>query len=179
MIRIRKNQFTKSIRKTVDDELKIVLNKKDGCVKPFSVILDNILKSLKIHVYDKPQDGSRLQVSGKDNGYECVTYLFFYIRQLLNLNYIDFVDTTEGNKEVTLGDKNYDPSGVLSANVSDFIKEKLRSNILVSPEFKEYVKANHVSRDVKIAKQSVCLAYIAVVFSIIASLLQAYCCFFK
>lgn len=161
---------TKEIERIVDCKLSTILNE-NGAVKSFAKCLDDILKDLNIEVHSQPGKMELAVRCNQDSyvGHLKMTSLWFYITRLEALGYIRFVETAaEKRDDIELGNSKGTQNGYLSKVVSDFISLNMTSNILVSPELLEYIKAGHISRELYEAKKSTKLAILSVLLAVIS-----------
>ncbi len=168
---MKKFEFTKGIYKIVDCELKDILVKKKD-VDSFNNCLDRILKKLNIEIQETPSK-NELAVrcnQNNDEGYMKTIFIWFYLRKLEAMGYICFVETAAKSSQIELGYSKGTQNGYLPKDVSDFIVSHITSNIVVSPELMEYVKAGHISRELYEAKKSSCVAVISVILVGISAL---------
>lgn len=166
-------EFTKEIYKIVDSKLENILSEKK-VDNSFNNCLDGILKKLNIDIH-KASEKNELAVrcnQDNDEGYLKMTFIWFYLRKLETMGYICFVKTAAQCTSIELGDSKGSQDGYLPKEVSDFIVSHITSNIVVSPEFIEYVKAGHISRELYEAKKNTKIALVSVLLAMISVLVS-------
>ncbi len=164
------NTYKKSVelRNTIDNHLLSILNDSNA-VQSFHIFLYGILKDISIRLEQATKPFLSLY-SDKD-GDERVVFLFFYIRKLISLNYIQLIQTPAIQKTIELGESTVCLSGYLPENISDFISSNDTSNIVVSPEFKEFVKAGHISLELYEARKSANASIIAAICAFVSTII--------
>ena len=173
-----KYKGTNRIRHIVDGALVDVLENKKA-VHSFHSLLDGLLSDLDIRIesFTKPE----LSILCKEERYKDLIYVWFYLTHLQSKRLIAFITTTAIENEIGLGSSKEKQRAYLNTELSDFIKEHDNANL--SPEFKEYVNAGHISQELKAARISARASVVAAVFAAfsalvaIASLYIACCCF--
>lgn len=168
---------TDSLRKIIDNDLLQIIDK-ECSVKPFKCFLDSILKETRISIESTFAENKKSLLSvacEEKDGYQKVIYLVHYIRELISHNYLEMILPSPYNnkeEEVKLGDSTETQKGVLPKDYSEFIVEHLACNIIVLPEFKEYVKAGHISQELRAAKNNATASRVSALVSIIATIIS-------
>ena len=167
---------TVSLKETLDNYLLKKLNTNGWC--SYSDLLESFLKDLNIYVCSSSSKKGKYAVYGDNYAYTTVLYFTsFYIPELISLNYISLYKIAsdentekEEESEISLGSKEVEQMnpGYLPTEVSSEIKQNLSHNIVISPEFKEFVEAGHQSLELCEAKKATKLALWAVVLSAIS-----------
>lgn len=164
------NTYKKSVelRNTIDNHLLSILNNSNA-VQSFRVFLDGILKevSIKLEQATKPA----LSVYSDKDGYQRVVFLFFYIKKLISLNYIRLVQTPAIPTAIVLGKSTVCQPGYLPEDISNFISSNYTSNVVISPEFKEFVKAGHISLELYEARKSANASIIAATCAFVSTII--------
>lgn len=160
----------KKIRNIIDKHLVNALDKKNA-VDSFHSCLNGILSDLKIKVSNSTKQ--ELSVYGDNAAYQVVTYVWFYLRKLENNYYIQFVQTPDLQDKcgLEIGQSEVVSPGFLAMDVSNYIREKDGLNIIVSPEFKDYIAAGHQTLELKEAKKSSKAAFWSALFAGFSTLL--------
>ena len=170
------NTYKESVelRKAIDKSLLSILNDSNA-VQSFHIFLDNILKevSIRLEKAAKPT----LAVYSDHDGYQRVVFLFFYIKKLISLNYIQLIRTPAVPSTIELGESTVLQPGYLPEDISDFISSNDTSNIVVSPEFKEFVKAGHIPLELYEARRSANASIIAAICAVVSTLIAIFSLF--
>ena len=133
--------------------------------------LDTSLDNLSINVCSSAKEGE-LAVYGNAEAYTTVIYLTqFYLSELVSKNYIRYYQTAcESTTEINLGKPSIgEGPGFLPQDISSEIEQRLSQNLVVSPEFKEYIEAGHQSLELSEAKKTSRISVIALIFAGISS----------
>lgn len=162
-----KYKETNRIRHIVDGALIDVLENKKA-VHSFHSLLDGLLSDLDIRIesFTKPE----LSILCTEGRYKDLIYIWFYLTHLQSKRFIAFTTTAALEKEVGLGSSKEKQRAYLNTELSDFIKEHDNANLIVSPEFKDYVDAGHVSQELKAARISARASVVAAVFAVFSAL---------
>lgn len=83
--------------------------------------------------------------------------------------FIAFTSTAELVNEGGLGSSKRKQRAYLNTELSDYLKEHDNANLIVSPEFKEYVNAGHVSQELKAARISAKASVVATEFAVLSA----------
>ena len=163
--------FSCIIRDKCDAKLKSIAKEQQGIV-PFATTMDSLLKDFGIRV--EPVAEKYLQSYG-DDAYQKIYALYFYLCKLEKNGLIEFVRTAsvapfpiEG-----LGKKgnNLTESYRINEKIADFWNNHINDNIIVSPEYFEYINAGRVPLELKEARKQTFFAFITLLISIITILL--------
>ena len=167
-------KLTKEIERIVDCKLMNIINN-HGAVYSFYNCLDGILKELNIEIHEVPSKNELAVRSNQENyeGYLKTTSVWFYLRKLESYGYIRFIETAAQYSSIELGNSTGTQNGFISKEVSDFITSNITSNIVVSPEFMEYVNAGHISKELNEAKKNTKIAVISALIAFISLALSA------
>lgn len=166
----KKFKRTNALMGVIDDKLLKIIEQ--DCVASFRNFMNNILKELNIEIHEEsPKEGLAVRCND-DNyyGYKTVTHIWFYLRKLERLEYITYINTATQSKEIKLGSSIGTQNSYLSKEISDFIKTNICLNIVVSPELKEYIEADHVSMELNEARKSTRYARNSLIFAVISAL---------
>lgn len=168
-LQMSSNAYKNSIelKLVVDKHLLSILNDSNA-MQSFHLLLDRILAETSIAL-EATTTKPTLAVYSEENGYQKVVFLFFYIKKLISLNYIQLIPTGAAASPITLGKSSNTQAGYLPKDVSDFICLNDRSNIVVSPEFNEFVKADHISLELFEARKSANASIIAAICAVIST----------
>lgn len=165
---------TIALRNTIDQHFLHYLLKEEGCFS-YSEFLDGCLQTLCIRVCSSIKDGQLAVYGNHPQAYSTVLYIVeFYLPELVSSNYIRYYQTaSKSADEINLGIPSLDNGpAYLPKETSSEIEQKLSQNIVVSPEFKEFVEAGHRSLELSEAKKTTRISVLALVFAGISSLVS-------
>lgn len=106
------------LRNMTDNHLLSILDNSNS-VQSFHVFLDGILKEASIRLEKATK--SPLAVYSDKDGYQRVVFIFFYIKKLISLNYIQLIRTASIPSPIELGNSTVSQPAYLPEDISDFI----------------------------------------------------------